>query len=490
MAKVVHTGKSLEMATMESPPPLARRKSSLLERTKSMTSSITKTSMTSSITKSMTEGLVEKAKRKARTKKNETLAKIFGRGKGNGEMLWGLLHIKIVKCERLRDVDGLRHFNLGRLTRGTADKSDPYIEAFIQNYRLLKTRCHEDDLNPVFDEEFFCPVAHYTEGIIFNVMDKDVYIDEHLGTYFLPVSDLIKPVNDDDLDTDLTLAPGDLKRVGMHKIVKLSSVHKIVKLAAKKIRDHGTLEFMIEFIPTRLLPKTPEVPGLYFSPTKCNDVKLYMNADDDGSAPVIRYGGQNDDEKVWKPPRMWRDVYDAICNAEQFIYLVGWSFDTDQYLLRGDELTKALADNKYSPKLGELLKIKAEEGVVVNLMQWDDFSSNAVQQTGKMGTCDEKTKNFFRGTKVNARFMGMAGGETNTILQGTSKRMVFTHHQKFIVMDAPKVVDDDDKSTSKRMNKSHQLLHGGERELLAFVGGIDLTTGRWDNRQVCSTLLV
>jgi phospholipase D1/2 len=264
-----------------------------------------------------------------------------------------------------------------------------------------------------------------------------------------------------------------------------------VKVGTKKIRDYGTLEFMIEFIPTRLLPKTPEVPGLYFSPTKCNDVKLYMNADDDGSAPVVRYGGQNDDEKVWKPPRMWRDVYDAICNAEQFIYLVGWSFDTDQYLLRGDELTKELAQGKYSPRLGELLLDKAEEGVVVNLMQWDDFSSNAVQQTGQMGTCDEKTKNYFRGTKVNARFMGMAGGETNTVLQGTSKRMVFTHHQKFIIMDAPRVdYDDDDKSPSKRMNKSQQLLHGGKRELLAFVGGIDLTTGRWDNRQVCSALLV
>ena len=186
-----------------------------------MTSSVTErtASMTHHITESMTEGLVEKARRKARTKKNETLAKIFGRGKGNGEMLWGLLHIKIVKCERLRDKDGLRNFNLGRLTRGTADKSDPYVEAYVQNYRLLKTRCYEDDLNPVFNEEFFCPVAHYTEGIIFNVMDKDVYIDEHLGKYFLPVSELIKPVNDDDLDTDLTLAPGDLKRVGFHNLV-------------------------------------------------------------------------------------------------------------------------------------------------------------------------------------------------------------------------------------------------------------------------------
>jgi hypothetical protein len=39
-----------------------------------------------------------------------------------------------------------------------------------------------------------------------------------------------------------------------------------------------------------------------------------------------------------------------------------------------------------------------------------------------------------------------------------------THHQKFVVLDA--ACEDDE-----------------QREPLAFVGGIDLTTGRWDNRK-------
>ena len=190
-----------------------------------------------------------------------------------------------------------------------------------------------------------------------------------------------------------------------------------------------------------------------------------MNADDDGSAPVVKYGGVNNDEKVWSPPRLWRDIYDAMCNAKQFIYAVGWSFDTDQYLLRGEELASELANGKYSPRLGELLKSKAEEGLTVNLMQWDDYSSTSVT-AGKMGTYDEKTRKCFSGTRVKARFMSMVGGETNTILEGQNKKMAFTHHQKFIIMDAPKV-------------------DGHGRELFAFIGGIDLTEGRWDNRQVC-----
>jgi hypothetical protein len=56
--------------------------------------------------------------------------------------------------------------------------------------------------------------------------------------------------------------------------------------------------------------------------------------------------------------------------------------------------------------------------------------------------------------------MGMAGGDF-----GVGKNLAFTHHQKFVVMDAPKE-------------------GGDKRELLGFIGGIDITKGRWDNRKV------
>ena len=62
-------------------------------------------------------------------------------------------------------------------------------------------------------------------------------------------------------------------------------------------------------------------------------------------------------------------------------------------------------------------------------------------------------------------FMAMIGGETNTMFEGTSKKMAFTHHQKYVIMDTPRA-------------------DGQGRELFAFVGGIDLTLGRWDNRKV------
>jgi len=186
-----------------------------------------------------------------------------------------------------------------------------------------------------------------------------------------------------------------------------------------------------------------------------------MNADDDGSSPDIRYGGPNDDEKLWKPPRLWRDIYDAICNARHLVYIVGWSVDVEQYLLRGAELEEAKRAGKHSPRIGDLLIQKSEEGVVVNLMQWDDYTSNFVFP-GMMGSHDEKSRAFFASTKVNSVFVHTVGGSSNTFSEHQNKMIGFTHHQKFVVVDAPKE-------------------DGTGLELKAFIGGIDLTEGRWDN---------
>ena len=339
---------------------------------------------------------------------------ILHKDDGEKRLLWGLLHVKIIRCTKLRNLDGM---NVKKLVmKRKKDLSDPYVTAHLDKYRLLKTRHIDDDLNPYYNEEFYCPVAHVAEGVTFMVMDRDVYTqDDLIGKYTLPASELIARVGDGDAGG----RPGDLKRVGLHKNVFLGK------------KKHGSIEFFIEFIPTCMLHKTMEVrrcvvgcallsfsqyhrkyahlvtlpwmtrqvPGVYFQKTNHNDVKLYVNADDDGSAPIVKYGGPNDDDKVYTPGRLWVDIYNTVSRAKHFLYVAGWSVDTDQYLLRGEELKKALAEGKYSPQIGELLKAKANEGVTVNVMQWDDQSSNFLMP-GMMGTYDEKTRLFFKASKV------------------------------------------------------------------------------------------
>ncbi len=65
-------------------------------------------------------------------------------------------------------------------------------------------------------------------------------------------------------------------------------------------------------------------------------------------------------------------------------------------LYRGDDRDELATDEERGLSdltLGELLKLKADRGVRVLLLLWDEYR-------GLMGTHDTKTEEFFRGTRV------------------------------------------------------------------------------------------
>lgn len=225
---------------------------------------------------------------------------------------------------------------------------------WIGDNRLYKTRTIYDNLNPDFKEEFVCPVAQKTDRILFLVQDEDKIKDDTLGLYVLPATELIARVNNIDA------------RVGVHKTVYLDGKKR-----------HGALEFFVEYLPVRMLDTGQAVPGIYCLPTAGNDARLYVNTDDDGSAPKVEYVGPDGAAAIYEPPRLWRDLYDAICAARHFVYVVGWSVDVDQDLLRGAERKEVRMAGRHSSNIGELLKTKADQGVVVNCMIWDDATSGS-----------------------------------------------------------------------------------------------------------------
>lgn len=354
-------------------------------------------------------------------------------------LLHGHLHIKIIRASNLANLDR----NWG-IFKSKDNCSDAFVTVKIDNAdkTLATTHLIRDSLDPEWNETFYVPVAHFAETLTFSVQDSDVAgTVTDLGKCDLPVADLIQFEEEQQM------------RVGLHKIAPLST--------------QGSLEYLVEFVPEELQATESsyslDVPGVYFRSHPGNQVKLYVNADDgDEMAPAVRYG---DERKEWHPPRLWRDIYDAICDAKHFIYITGWSVDTTQSLLRGEELQEALDRGMYSPYIGELLKQKANEGVTVNMLVWDDATSNPnlLRPVGFMGTHDEQSKAFFEGSRVNFRLAPMQGDEDDATWFKLSKYVMFTHHQKIVVLDA--AFEDDE-----------------QREPLAFVGGIDLTTGRWDNR--------
>ena len=100
-------------------------------------------------------------------------------------------------------------------------------------------------------------------------------------------------------------------------------------------------------------------------------------------------------------------------------------------------------------------------------------------KTGMMNTHDRETVHFFRGSPVlceRVRCFAQAGGRhthrstrmASWLRAKTVGGKMFTHHQKTVVLDAPSL-------------SPGPSAMGERRRVIGFVGGIDLTTGRYDS---------
>ena len=129
---------------------------------------------------------------------------------------------------------------------------------------------------------------------------------------------------------------------------------------------------------------------------------------------------------------------------------------TNIQLLRGDD------DPEGASHVGELLKKKASEGVRVLMLVWNERHSNDLLP-GMMGTHDEDTRRFFEGTNVECVLVGRGRQKSHGILKLSNRfaANVYTHHQKTVICDA----EDED---------------SGLRRVVAFIGGLDITDGRYD----------
>ncbi|GAB4842451.1 Phospholipase D alpha 4 [Ancistrocladus abbreviatus] len=154
------------------------------------------------------------------------------------------------------------------------------------------------------------------------------------------------------------------------------------------------------------------------------------------------------------PRKLWEDVYKALEGAKHLIYIAGWSLNPMMVLVRDPETDIPQA---IGVKLGELLKQKAQEGVAVRLMLWDDETSiPLIKNKGLMRTHDEDAMAYFKNTRVVCRLCPRLHNQFPTL---------FSHHQKTITVD-------------NRVKGSPS-----NREIMSFIGGVDLCDGRYDTEE-------
>eukprot|EP00878_Enallax_costatus_P010831 GHUV01011310.1.p1 GENE.GHUV01011310.1~~GHUV01011310.1.p1 ORF type:complete len:894 (+),score=260.77 GHUV01011310.1:345-3026(+) len=287
------------------------------------------------------------------------------------------------------------------------------------------------------------PFAHL------SLQDADVVGADFLGQAVIPVSEVI---DGKVLDTwlELTDTAGNVR------------YHQELDGDKKPSRVHITIQFVPVGAEEYKGLQYGEVPRTYFPLRRGNRITLYHDAvATPGPVPDIPLA----DGSCYNESSCWDDMYDSISQAKTFIWITGWSVWTNTMLKR----TPAAPQN--SPTFGELLVKKAEQGVRVLMLVWDDTTNNMGLHAGVMATHDQDTYAYFKGTEVTCVLCPRQGGEEDSILQKFSRGNMFTHHQKTVILDAPfpagadiPVVDG--KSPTKRV--------------VAYVGGLDLTNGRYD----------
>eukprot|EP00898_Chlorokybus_atmophyticus_P006475 jgi/Chlat1/6829/Chrsp51S06519 len=372
---------------------------------------------------------------------------------GSGAMVFmhGRLDIVVHEAKDLLNTDSLGSCGVNPLAWcfGKAcgsccgDVSDPYANVYLGPDRVAKTATVNNNLDPVWEEEFLIDVCHDVPDVKFRVQDKDTVGVQWIGMTSVPTEALVgKGTVSGWFDLRAEKGNGKVTKYHLGKIR--------VSLTYTPVEKDSSLG-------------SPEVPHAYFPLRKGCALSLYQDAHQpDGLLPEIRLP----DGSIYPHGQCWRDIEAAILAAEKMVYVAGWSVFTPVVLVR---------DEPGHMNLGDLLKKKAAQGCRVLMLVWNDSTSVSlpfVRTAGVMAVHDEDTLAHFIGTGVECQLVAREGGPQNSLLKGAAVSSIFTHHQKIVVVDAPGVA---------RVAGSQAA--GQKRRLKAFIGGIDLCDGRYDTAE-------
>ncbi|KAL3587043.1 hypothetical protein D5086_013910 [Populus alba] len=319
-----------------------------------------------------------------------------------------------------------------------------YATVDLDKARVARTRMvGKEPHNPEWNESFHIYCAHSISHVVFTIKDDDAIGATLIGRAYLPVEDI---TNGNMLERSVDIEDGDRKPIPGGSRVR-------IKLQFFDVNQDSHWSQGIKS------PEYEGVPYVFFNQRRGCRVTLYQDAHvPDSFSPKIALAAG----KFYEAHRCWEDIFDAISDAKHLIYITGWSVYTEITLIRDPNRRRPGGELK----LGELLKKKAEEGVTVLMLVWDDRTSVLdFKKDGLMATHDEETEKYFRGSKVHCILCPRNPDVGRSMIQGFQVSTMFTHHQKTVVVDS-EMLD----------NVS------GKRGIVSFIGGIDLCDGRYDTQ--------
>ncbi|GBG72657.1 hypothetical protein CBR_g12230 [Chara braunii] len=334
----------------------------------------------------------------------------------------------------------IQHITLMNML-GVCQKSDAYATVELPPKAIVaRTRIIKNSLNPAWNEKFWIEVAHQTTEVRIHVKDNNQVGTTKLGAARIPVETLL---TEEETEDWFPLYKEDEQTGGTIRLkIRFISIDTLKNCYGRFGQMH----------------KQTGVPYTYFPERSGHRVTLYQDAHVLNSfVPHIEL----EDYATYQQHRLWEDVYKTIVEAKHFIYICGWSVYYKVQLVRDEERMIPGAEGL---TLGDLLVRKAEEGVKVLLLIWDDRTSGVLGSAGLMATHDEATAEFFKDTAVNCVLCPRNPDEDLSHVESVQIGLMFSHHQKLMVADAPLEPEGS----------------GEQRTVVSYVGGIDLCDGRFD----------
>lgn len=315
-----------------------------------------------------------------------------------------------------------------------------YATVDLDKARVGRTRMiRNEPSHPQWIESFHIYCAHYISNLVFTVKEDNPVGATLIGRAFVSVEDVVRGF------------------VFEKWVDILDEEHNPIQSKIRVKCQFLNINQDIHWSKGINVPNFEGVPRTFFRQRQGCRVTLYQDAHIPNNyfPPIELSGGE-----IYKPQRCWEDIFDAINNARNLIYITGWSVHTKITLIR--DPARPLQGGEIS--LGELLKRKANEGVTVLMLIWDDRTSvKEVKKDGLMATHDQETAEYFRNTNVRCYLCPRNPDDGRSIVQGFEISAMFTHHQKTIVVD-----------------KEGSAGGSEKRRIVSFIGGIDLCDGRYD----------
>lgn len=342
---------------------------------------------------------------------------------------------------------------------------NPYATVCLEHLpkpskRILKTHIIPGTDNPVWNHAQTVDVATNVSYIVVHVKSSPfrdqrtgIYPRKSLGFVRLKAEHIVWGIVD-----------GWFPLLGLHGIHQETS------------KNRGSINLSMAYFPVDSMHISGQltVPSTYFCGQENCHVQLFQDAHcPDGC--VIPIAGSSD--KMYSctdriaPRRLsnyFETIYYSILHAKKLIYICGWSVDTALQLLRQQPHTVPNRDRHLPQlRLGDLLHLKASQGLPVLLLVWDEvfsISNPLLRLKGWMDTKDEITRAFFRNSNVMAAVVPRLGRLQEKVVKAPLVSCLFTFHEKLIITDIP----------------AYDARNSDDRQLVAFCGGLDLTYGRWD----------